>query len=149
MWSSITWYYLHHCSNWDRIWIRVSINKRHPLPRPNGQAMGCLLWEFRENWRHYNGTAVYDYSSLSLAFCHNTSPWTCPHNSSVPLCYHIDAWWQMYEIQFPTTWPRSTCNYIMIWYFWTTTQTYIFNIELLLLHRNVVCIISISLLSLI
>ena len=45
---NITWYYMHHCSSWGRIWIRDWIHKRYPIPPPDGQAMGCLLWEV---WR--------------------------------------------------------------------------------------------------
>ena len=29
-----------------RIWIRLWTHKRHPIPRPYGRAMGCLLWVF-------------------------------------------------------------------------------------------------------
>ena len=32
--------------NWGRISIRCWIHKRHSIPRPIGQAMGCLLWMF-------------------------------------------------------------------------------------------------------
>ena len=38
-------YLIHHCSEWSRIWIRVWAHKRHPIARPNGRALGCLLWE--------------------------------------------------------------------------------------------------------
>ena len=46
---NIIWYCLHHCSNCNRIYVRVWVHERHPIPRPNGWAMGCLLWEFGRN----------------------------------------------------------------------------------------------------
>ena len=30
--------------NWGRISIRCWIHKTQPIPRPNGRAMGCILW---------------------------------------------------------------------------------------------------------
>ena len=44
--SSIVRYYINNYRNWGRISIRCWIHKRHPIPRPNGQAMGCLLGIF-------------------------------------------------------------------------------------------------------
>ena len=44
MQSNITTYCIHHCRNWGRISIRGWTHTRHPIPHPNGQAMGCLLW---------------------------------------------------------------------------------------------------------
>ena len=41
--SNIRRFCNHHCRNWDRISIRGWNHERHPIPRPNGQAMGCLL----------------------------------------------------------------------------------------------------------
>ena len=35
-----------NCRKWGRISIRSWIHKTHPIPRPNGWAMGCLLWIF-------------------------------------------------------------------------------------------------------
>ena len=43
---NIVRYYINKYRNWSRIWIRRWIHKRHPIPRPNGRAMGCLLWIF-------------------------------------------------------------------------------------------------------
>ena len=34
--------------DWSRIPIRWWIHKRHPIPRPSGRAMGCLLWNIGE-----------------------------------------------------------------------------------------------------
>ena len=44
--SNIVSYYIKDCRNWRRISNRCWIHKRHPIPHPNGQAMGCLLWMF-------------------------------------------------------------------------------------------------------
>ena len=45
--SNITWHCIHHWSDWAKVWTRVWAHKIHPIPRPNGPAMGCILWEFR------------------------------------------------------------------------------------------------------
>ena len=29
-WFNITWYCIHHCGDWDRLWIRIWIRKRRP-----------------------------------------------------------------------------------------------------------------------
>ena len=42
--SNIVRYHMNNYRN--RISIRWWIHKRHPIPRPNGRAMGCLLWIF-------------------------------------------------------------------------------------------------------
>ena len=44
--SNIVRFYNNDYRNWDRKSIKCSIHKRHPIPRPNGRAMGCLLWIF-------------------------------------------------------------------------------------------------------
>ena len=44
--SNIVRCYINNYRNWGRISIRCWIHKRHPIPRPNGRAMGCLLWIF-------------------------------------------------------------------------------------------------------
>ena len=44
--SSIVRYHINNFSNWVRTSIRCWIHKRRPIPRPNGLAMGCLLWIF-------------------------------------------------------------------------------------------------------
>ena len=35
-------YYINDYRNWGRISIRCWIHKRHPIPHPNGRAMGCF-----------------------------------------------------------------------------------------------------------
>ena len=71
--SNLVRYCINDCRNSGRILIRCWIHKRHPIPRANGQAMGCLLWIFfLENWLRYNGTALYDY--VFLCMCQN---WSC------------------------------------------------------------------------
>ena len=42
--SIITRYCIDYCRNLGKISIRDWIHNRHPIPRPNGRAMGCLLW---------------------------------------------------------------------------------------------------------
>ena len=44
--SVIVRYHLDNYRNWGRISIKCWIHKRHPIPRPNGRAMRCLLWIF-------------------------------------------------------------------------------------------------------
>ena len=48
--SNITWYCIHHSSDWGRIYIWILTHKRHPIARPSWRAMGCLLWRF---WRKF------------------------------------------------------------------------------------------------
>ena len=42
--SNIVRHYVNDYRNWGRISIRCWIHKRHPIPHPNGWAMGGLLW---------------------------------------------------------------------------------------------------------
>ena len=44
--SNIVRYYMNNYKNWGRISSRCWIYKRHPIPRPNGRAMGCILWVY-------------------------------------------------------------------------------------------------------
>ena len=44
--SNIVRFCINNCRNWDIISIRCWIHKRHPILRPNGRVMGCLLWIF-------------------------------------------------------------------------------------------------------
>ena len=44
--SNIVRYYTNNFRNRGMISIRCWIHKRHPIHRPNGRAMGCLLWIF-------------------------------------------------------------------------------------------------------
>ena len=57
--SNIVKYYIHNYRTWSRISIRCWIHKRHPIPRPNGRAMGCFCGYLWENWPRYNGTRLY------------------------------------------------------------------------------------------
>ena len=54
--SNIVRYCIYDSTNWGRIPIRWLTHKRHPISRPNGRAMGCLLWIFERKctalWRH-------------------------------------------------------------------------------------------------
>ena len=40
----ILWFPVLFYSNGCRTWISVCIHKRHPISRPHGRAMACLLW---------------------------------------------------------------------------------------------------------
>ena len=42
--SSIKRFCTPHNSDWSRTCIRDKNHKRHPIARPHGRAMGCLLW---------------------------------------------------------------------------------------------------------
>ena len=44
--SNIVRYYKNDYRSWGKISFRCWIHKRHPIPRPNGRAMVCLLWIF-------------------------------------------------------------------------------------------------------
>ena len=48
-----------HCDHSCRTWIRLETHNRYPIPRPNGRAMGCLLWRYWRKWPRFNGTALY------------------------------------------------------------------------------------------
>ena len=41
-------YYIRHCDNSGRKWNTFWNHNKHPISRPHGRAMGCLLWGF---WR--------------------------------------------------------------------------------------------------
>ena len=48
-----------HFNDRSRISIKFWTHKRHPIPRPNGPAMGCLCEDFEsKNWPRYNSTAL-------------------------------------------------------------------------------------------
>ena len=52
IWSNIVRYCINYSRHSSRRAIRCWIHKRHPIPRPNGWAMGWLLWIFlgKINW---------------------------------------------------------------------------------------------------
>ena len=41
--STFTWYWTHHCRNWSKLSIIVCTHQRHPMPRPDGRALGTFL----------------------------------------------------------------------------------------------------------
>ena len=49
MWSNIVRYYVRNYRNWGRISMRCWIHKRHPIPRPNGRAMGVSFVDICKN----------------------------------------------------------------------------------------------------
>ena len=44
--SILSCYYIRRCDNSGRKWLRFSNHNRHPISRPHGRAMGCLLLGF-------------------------------------------------------------------------------------------------------
>ena len=40
-------------------YVALWTHKRHPIPRPFGRAMECLLWVFHWNWPCYKGFLLY------------------------------------------------------------------------------------------
>ena len=57
--ANIVRYYINNYRNWARISIRCWIHKRHPITRPNGRAMECLLENLWENWPRFNDAALH------------------------------------------------------------------------------------------
>ena len=57
--QNIARYYINIYWNCGRISIRCWIQKRHPIPRPNGRAMGVFCKYLWENLQHFNDTALY------------------------------------------------------------------------------------------
>ena len=60
MWHNTTWYCIHHCIDWGRIWIEISIP---------GWAMECVLWRFGRNWLHYDGTGLFSMAFIVPMHC--------------------------------------------------------------------------------
>ena len=66
---------LHTALRWQQQ-NRLQTHNTHPIPRPHGRAMGCLLWEFKENWPHFNGTAPYLVSTgVRPSVCSRWADW--------------------------------------------------------------------------
>ena len=49
-------------------YVALWTHKRHPIPRPFGRAMECLLWVFHWNWPCYKGFLLY-YTGFELGCC--------------------------------------------------------------------------------
>ena len=45
--SNMTWVFIWCGNDWGKICISDYIHKRHPISRPRGRVMWCLLWRFR------------------------------------------------------------------------------------------------------
>ena len=77
-----------YCDNWGRIQMRVWTYKRHPIPRPNGRAMGCLLWKFLRNGNDFTlttisplaATQVVDVTTSSVADDEASLVYICQHH---------------------------------------------------------------------
>ena len=53
-------------------YVALWTHKRHPIPRPFGRAMECLLWVFHWNWPCYKGFLLYTAWQLRVRFlCNN------------------------------------------------------------------------------
>ena len=42
--SNIAWYWIHHCSGLSRIKMKIWIQKKHPIPRPNASCGVYFVW---------------------------------------------------------------------------------------------------------
>ena len=80
--SNLSWW---HCDNRSKTKIRPQTHNRHPIPRPRGRAMGCVLWGF---WRKLT---------------------TCWAVCSYHVLYEYDCKWE-----FMIYWMLQSC-YKMIW----------------------------------
>ena len=53
---------IHTALHWQQQGINQTWNSQEaPIPRPNGQAMGYLLWEIEEYWPRYDGAVLYQF----------------------------------------------------------------------------------------
>ena len=50
--------YVNNHRNWGKISIKCCSPKRHPIARPNGRTMGCLLWMFVRKLTGYISTTM-------------------------------------------------------------------------------------------
>ena len=57
--SNITWYYLQHCSNWDRNKSEVELTNDTPYLALKGELCGIFFEGLGENGPGYNATALY------------------------------------------------------------------------------------------
>ena len=58
--SNITWYCIHHCSDWDKVQITIWYHKKYiPYLALTGELWGVFCKNLGENWSGYNDTAVY------------------------------------------------------------------------------------------
>ena len=91
--------YIHHC----RVWTRII----HLIHRPNGPAMGCILWGFGEKWPRYNGTALY-ISLLKIRHVYFSSLDTQSRN---PLQWLDEMMW----FQFNSSCNEPLTRYVTLW----------------------------------
>ena len=66
--SNLSRYYIRHCDNSGRIWIRSQNHNRHPISHPHGRAMGCLLWGFGRKLTALKQHCVVLYPSIALTW---------------------------------------------------------------------------------
>ena len=76
-------------------YVALWTHKRHPIPRPFGRAMECLLWVFHWNWPCYKGFLLYnDFGNYNYEII-ATSPrgqWVKPGS---PGWLPRLAWWEV------------------------------------------------------
>ena len=83
--SNIARYCIQHCSNWDKIYIRVCTHKRHPY-----LALRCKLWgvnceDLGGIWSCYNGITLYLDSCFSWQPCRRAVPQEARHRGRMLL----------------------------------------------------------------
>ena len=109
------WFSLHICPWLIIIWT----HKRHPISRPHGRAIGCLLWVFLIKLTILSGVHfIYFHRCFSLRICpwliiiwtHKRHPISRPHGRAIGclLWVFLAATKQLYKWYFPSVRP-SVC----------------------------------------
>ena len=71
-------------------YVALWTHKRHPIPRPFGRAMECLLWVFHWNWPCYKGFLhMYVDYAFKIAATSHMGQWV---NSSPPSTAFMHQW---------------------------------------------------------
>ena len=78
--SNFSRYYIRHCDNSGRKWVRYQNHNRHPIYRPHGQAMGYVLCEF---WRKL--TVLYRHCTVKFILGRVWFVWSISHKVC-PMC---------------------------------------------------------------
>ena len=59
MWSNLSRFYAHHCTDSSRTWVKIETHNRHPILDLTGELWCVCCEEIGENWPRYNGTGLY------------------------------------------------------------------------------------------